>query len=248
MSSRRRGRLARRARLSLCLGLAAAIVLTITVVGRIAFWNSWPPQVARELAILLGLFFSSIVFPGLFAVAAGLALIGLGLGIAAVVAGRRAGAASSPAWLAGVPVNLLVLAVGVAIVVLRPAAIDPHKRTEDEVKARADLDTIGMFYLGYMDAHGNRGPANLAQLKPEMLQIDDGNHSLAKLVERIEQGRYVVVWNGNYDQIQAVSFATVLAYESDVPTKGGWVCLADRHVRRMTAQEFQAAPKADAAR
>jgi hypothetical protein len=78
-----------------------------------------------------------------------------------------------------------------------------------------------------------------------MLQLDDGNHRLAKLVERIAQGRYVVVWNGNYKRMQSASFATVLAYESDVPTKGGCVCMADRHVRRMTAQEFQAAPKAD---
>jgi hypothetical protein len=233
------------ARLSLFLGLVAALVLTITVVGRLAFWNSWPPQVAREPAIPFGLFFHSIVFPGLFALAAGLALIGLGLGIAAVVAGRRAGAAGSPARFAGVPVNLLVLALGVAVVVLRPAAIDPVTRANDEAKARTDLDTICMFYRGYMDTHGNRTPANLAQLKPEVLQIDDSNHSLAKLFKRIEQGRYAVVWNGNYDRLRFASSATVLAYESDVPTKGGWVCMADRHVRRMTVQEFQAAPKAD---
>src|SRR5262249_23450553 len=185
MSSRRRDRVVQRASLSLFLGLAAAIVLTITVVGRNAVWNSFLPHVPRDFAILLLQFFHSIVFRGLFAVAAGLALIGLGLGIAAIVAGRRTGVASSPARLAGVPVNLLVLALGVAIVMLPPANIDPVKRAQDESKARMDLDIIGGFYWAYMETHINRGPANLAQLKLMMLQRDDGDHPNDKHVQRV---------------------------------------------------------------
>jgi hypothetical protein len=205
--------------------------------------------VPRDFAILLFQFFHHIVFRVLFAVSAGLALIGLGLGIAAIAAGRRTGVASAPARLAAVPVNLLVLALGVAIGVLRPANMDPVKRAQDESKARMDLDIIGGFYWEYMETHSNRGPANLAQLKFMMLQSDDDNHTIAKLVERIEEGRYVVVWNGNFhQQFKFPSSAIVLAYESDVPTRGGLVCTADRHVQRMTAQEFQAAPRADAAR
>lgn len=37
---------------------------------------------------------------------------------------------------------------------------------------------------------------------------------------------------------------TVLAYEKDVPTKGGQVLMLDRRIKTMTAEEFAAAPKA----
>ncbi|AMV36268.1 hypothetical protein [Planctomyces sp. SH-PL62] len=36
----------------------------------------------------------------------------------------------------------------------------------------------------------------------------------------------------------------ILAYGKDVPTKGGAVLLLNRTVRRMTADEFKAAPQA----
>ena len=36
----------------------------------------------------------------------------------------------------------------------------------------------------------------------------------------------------------------VLAYEKDVPQKGGAVVMADGTVKAMTPEEFQAAPKA----
>jgi hypothetical protein len=37
---------------------------------------------------------------------------------------------------------------------------------------------------------------------------------------------------------------TVLAYEKDVPARGGLVLMGDASTRRMTAQEFAQAPKA----
>lgn len=39
----------------------------------------------------------------------------------------------------------------------------------------------------------------------------------------------------------------ILAYEKDVPTKGGNVLTLDRRVKKMTAEEFAAAPKAGTA-
>ena len=37
---------------------------------------------------------------------------------------------------------------------------------------------------------------------------------------------------------------TVLAYEKDVETKGGWVLMQDGSVKEMTPEQFKAAPKA----
>lgn len=45
-------------------------------------------------------------------------------------------------------------------------------------------------------------------------------------------------------QRQAGAGVTVLAFERQVPKEGGWVLMGDTGVRRMTASEFEAAPKA----
>jgi len=52
---------------------------------------------------------------------------------------------------------------------------------------------------------------------------------------------YVVYWRV---PVTTGSNTTVLAYQKDVPTKGGTVVMQDGSLKEMTAAEFAAAPKA----
>lgn len=65
----------------------------------------------------------------------------------------------------------------------------------------------------------------------------------------VRSGDIAVYWGGelsgaDQDEPGAVPSDKVLAYESRVPQEGGYVLLADRTIKKMTAEEFQAAPKA----
>jgi hypothetical protein len=57
--------------------------------------------------------------------------------------------------------------------------------------------------------------------------------------QSVAKGDLVVLWGANLGQ-----GTSVVAYEKDAPTAGGWVLLQDRTVVQMSAAEFQAAPKA----
>src|SRR5262249_19437326 len=79
-------------------------------------------------------------------------------------------------------------------------------------------------------------PSKLEDLRP---YID----SLPTSWEKLEKGEHVVLWRVGYTTASPGAQA-VLAYEKDAPNQGGNVLLRDGTVKQMTAQEFQAAPKA----
>ena len=61
-------------------------------------------------------------------------------------------------------------------------------------------------------------------------------------VASIKSKEVLVYWGvGISDGPEAAS--TVLAYHKDVPEKGGEVLMQDGTAKKMTAEEFQAAPK-----
>jgi hypothetical protein len=66
--------------------------------------------------------------------------------------------------------------------------------------------------------------------------------------ERLKSSGIVVVWGAALPDTREEPGGSpaddVLAYGKDVPEKGGAVLLLNRTVRRMTADEFKAAPKA----
>jgi hypothetical protein len=59
-------------------------------------------------------------------------------------------------------------------------------------------------------------------------------------------GKYVVFWDVKISSIKpGEKHTTILAYESETPSKGGPAAFADGSVRQITAEEFAAAPKAN---
>jgi hypothetical protein len=64
----------------------------------------------------------------------------------------------------------------------------------------------------------------------------------------ISTGDIIVLWGGELTDLNEEPTGpksdTILAYEKDVPDKGGKVLLLDRNIKTMTPEEFAAAPKA----
>jgi hypothetical protein len=102
-----------------------------------------------------------------------------------------------------------------------------------------DLKQIGLAYHNFNDAT-NKAPAKAKDLAPYF-------ENSKKLLNFLESGQIVFLYNVRLQQIiggGAGTSNTVLAYVKDVPTKGGWVLMADASVKKMTADEFKKAPKA----
>jgi hypothetical protein len=64
--------------------------------------------------------------------------------------------------------------------------------------------------------------------------------------QAVKSGQVVVVWGVGVqgEGAGAKGGGDVVAYEKDAPTAGGYVLLTSGQVKKMTAAEFQAAPKA----
>lgn len=67
-------------------------------------------------------------------------------------------------------------------------------------------------------------------------------------VSAVKNGDIVVQWEATLpdtsEEPGKVTSNEVLAYQKEVPESGGYVLMLDRTVKKMSAEEFQAAPKA----
>jgi hypothetical protein len=108
----------------------------------------------------------------------------------------------------------------------------------DDPKVSNDLKRLGIAYHNYYDVM-QKAPTGPKDLEP-YYERD------ARLTQALDSGQYVFLWNASMrDLIQGAGpGSTVLAYEKDVPVKGGQVLMGDATIRRMTAQEFAQASKA----
>jgi hypothetical protein len=94
--------------------------------------------------------------------------------------------------------------------------------------AGMDLRTIAQMYAG--DWLGGVAPKKLEDLKG----LD------ARTVQLVQDGVYVVLWGASPN----APGTAIVAYEKNVPTKGGMVVNLTASVSRMSPQEFKAATKA----
>lgn len=99
----------------------------------------------------------------------------------------------------------------------------------------AQLREIFDLYKMHL-AEKKRPPTKVADVQPYEPGSPVGYPALAN-------GRCVVYWGVNLASVPNAA-NTVLAYEKEVPQQGGMVLMADGQTRKMTTQEFQAAPKA----
>lgn len=98
---------------------------------------------------------------------------------------------------------------------------------------RAVLEEVKELFVQYRAAR-KRAPAGLADLQVFAALAPSG-------LAALESGQLIAVWGAGLAQGAS---QTVLVYENSAPQNGGNVLMQDGTIRRMTAQEFQAAPKA----
>jgi hypothetical protein len=92
-----------------------------------------------------------------------------------------------------------------------------------------DLGQISKWYM--IEATTGTVPRGLQDLT-------DLKRDLPRVHKAIEEGLYVVCWGADPNRAPAGTTNTVLAYDKDVPEKGGVVAFLDGSIRTVTAQEF----------
>jgi hypothetical protein len=131
----------------------------------------------------------------------------------------------------------VVVLIGVVIALL--LGCGGVRNAAARVQRSNRLKAVALAYINYCDDNRGKAPAGAADLQRYVSEFPDVSQAL-------QNGDIVVFWNVRFpdDMQQQGTSNTVLAYEKDVPAKGGMVAMGDGSVREMTAQEFQTAGKA----
>jgi hypothetical protein len=124
------------------------------------------------------------------------------------------------------------VSLGVAVLVYRSAA--------DKDKRGKELAAIGKAYLQYYDDF-HKGPVSPGELKPYLKDMPEAH-------QRLTDGSVVFHYGvGVVDMVNSGGTAdTVLAYEKDTPTRGGWILRGDATVEYVTASQFASLRQAQA--
>jgi hypothetical protein len=115
--------------------------------------------------------------------------------------------------------------------------LPPSARAADSVTAN-DLKQIGLAFHSYHDAT-NKAPADAKALAPYF-------ENSKKLLGLLENKDIEFVYNVAIRQMTAGASNTALAWEKDVPKKGGLVLFGDGSVRKLTAAAFAKTTRAKA--
>ncbi len=96
-----------------------------------------------------------------------------------------------------------------------------------------DLKTIGIAYQNYI-SDNNRAPQKAEDLAPYF-------ENSRKLLDHLKSKRIEFFYGVTPTQMPAGASNTVLAYEKDAPTKGGYVLHGDGSVEKLSAEAFKKA-------
>ena len=90
-----------------------------------------------------------------------------------------------------------------------------------------------------------RAAGGAGRLPAKLADLDRYKHMFPRGYEVVKTGDVVVFWGAPFQGEGDVGKnEVVVAYEKNVPTEGGYVLLSAGSVKKMTAAEFNTAPKA----
>jgi hypothetical protein len=111
------------------------------------------------------------------------------------------------------------------------------RKTREHTEDETDPQHYALFEIGYLlDLHANskgKGAEKLADLKPYQDGYPNG-------FDALEKGTCVVVWGVDPRKKDANA---VMAYQKEAPAQGGFVLMGNKKIKKMTADEFNAAYK-----
>ena len=107
--------------------------------------------------------------------------------------------------------------------------------SHNEIQNRAALAELNLYHFSFSAIFG-RGPKDADEFKRYVEENVTSNGQPVKLNPRIFSGDIVVNWNG--DSTDESQKNAIVAYEKQVPTKGGYVALRIGETVKITAQEF----------
>ena len=120
-----------------------------------------------------------------------------------------------------------------ALLIIAPGCANRHPATPEDGSPQV-VRLREIFRMAQMRKKGNQPRATRVEdFKQAELAYPQGFQAL-------RSGACVFVW-GAYADPSADRATTVLAYEKEVPSQGGYVVMLDGTVKTMTAEEFNAA-------
>ena len=129
--------------------------------------------------------------------------------------------------------TLLVLGL-LVLLIFTPGCGKKNTLEEDEPLPVQQLRQISQMAL--IRGKGSQPrPKQLSDFKPMEPLYQLGYQAL-------QSGDCIFLWSV-YQDAPVDRAATVLAYEKDAPTNGGWAVMADGTVKHLDAEAFQAVPK-----
>src|SRR5258708_24337789 len=109
---------------------------------------------------------------------------------------------------------------------MKPDDKSKPRNLSEEEKLDA-LKDLALCLVGYSDANG-RGPSRLEDLKG---LVDDESYQL--IASQIGTGEVIVAWGVSSSAlVKSGTGDHVVAYYKDVPTKGGYIVLADQSTKK----------------
>ncbi|ADV62787.1 hypothetical protein Isop_2209 [Isosphaera pallida ATCC 43644] len=117
--------------------------------------------------------------------------------------------------------------------------------TEAEIDLQTSPEAVGLTELGEVlrlyQIQFKKPPAKVADLAPL-------EQMAGMVMDTIRNKTIEVIWGVDLpdlgEQPGLVESKEILAYEAKAPTEGGYVLFRDRTVKKLTAEEFNATPKA----
>jgi hypothetical protein len=128
--------------------------------------------------------------------------------------------------------RLSVLAFSLALVVSTGCGGKGGSTNPDETPPQGALEELGSVIQAM--AQQKKSPPT----KPADLRMYEPAAPTA--VAGVSSGKYVYLWGAGYKP----GGNGIVAYEAAAESKGGWVLLEDGSIKKMSASEFAAAPKA----
>lgn len=100
-----------------------------------------------------------------------------------------------------------------------------------DARTQMDLKMIGLAYHNHLEAF-RKPPARAEDLRAFLAESPTA-------FQRLKDGQVMFSWNVGVQEMAAGSSNTILAYDKDVPAKGGLVLFGDGMVRVISLDEFQ---------